>query len=138
MKINKTFILSALSITLLSTFTVDAAERTLLNNDSATISALSQSSPSLLSNNLAQLLGLSSRNTLQVKKSFTLDNSDSTTRYQQFYLGVPVLNDDAIISQKSNNSFKHAHGSVLKNIDAILKVLPLLSPLKELYSKLKT
>lgn len=121
MKINKTFILSALSITLLSTFTVDAAERTLLNNDSATISALSQSSPSLLSNNLAQLLGLSSRNTLQVKKSFTLDNSDSTTRYQQFYLGVPVLNDDAIISQKSNNSFKHAHGSVLKNIDADLK-----------------
>ena len=121
MKNNKTFLLSALSITLLSTFTINAAERTLLNNDSATISALSQSSPSLLSNNPAQLVGLSSGNTLQAKESFTLDNGDSTTRYQQFYLGVPVVNDDAIISQKNNNSFKHAHGSVLNNIEADIK-----------------
>jgi vibriolysin len=121
MKNNKTFILSALSITLMSTFSVDAAERKLLNDDNATISALSQSTSSLLNNAPAQLLGLSDSNTLQVKGNFILDNGDSTTRYQQFYQGIPVINDDAVISQKSDNSFKHAHGSVLNNIDADIK-----------------
>ena len=29
-----------------------------------------------------------------------------------------MINDDAIISQKSDSSFKHAHGSVLNNIDS--------------------
>jgi len=118
MKYNKTFLLSALSITLMSTFSVNAADRTLLNGDNATISAFSQTNPSLLNNNPAQLVGLSAGNTLQVRGNFTLDNGDRTTRYQQFYQGIPVINDDAIISQKSDSSFKHAHGSVLNNIDS--------------------
>lgn len=118
MKNNKTFLLSALSITLMSTFTVDAAERKLLNDDSATISALSQNIQSLSTSNPAQLVGLSADNSLEVKENFTLDNGDSTTRYQQFYQGIPVINDDAVISKKSDNSFKHAHGSVLNNIDS--------------------
>lgn len=116
MKNNKTFLLSALSITLMSTLSVDAAERKLLNGDSATISAFSQANPALFNNDPAQLVGLSVGNTLQVRGNFILDNGDSTTRYQQFYQGIPVINDDAIISQKSDNSFKHAHGSVLNNI----------------------
>jgi vibriolysin len=116
MKNNKTFLLSALSITLMSTLSVDAAERKLLNGDSATISAFSQANPALFNNDPAQIVGLSVGNTLQVRGNFILDNGDSTTRYQQFYQGIPVINDDAIISQKSDNSFKHAHGSVLNNI----------------------
>lgn len=115
---NKAFLLSALSITLMSTFSADAAERNLLNGNNATISAFSQTNPSFLNNNPAQLVGLSAGNTLQIRRSFTLNNGDRTTRYQQFYQGIPVINDDAVISQKSDNSFKHAHGSVLNNIDS--------------------
>jgi vibriolysin len=118
MKNNKIFLLSTLSIALMSTFNVDAAERKLLNNENEAISALSQSIPNLVINNPAQLVGLSLDNTLQVKGNFILNNGDSTTRYQQFYQGIPVINDDAIISQKSDHSFKHAHGSVLHDISS--------------------
>jgi vibriolysin len=117
MKKNKTLLLSTLSIALISSLSVDAAQRKHLNGDSATTSAFTQSNSAFLNSTPAQLLGLSSGNTLQVKGNFTLANGDSTTRYQQFYLGIPVINDDAIISKKSDNSFKHAHGSVLNYID---------------------
>jgi len=115
---NKTLLLSTLSITLMSIFSADAAERKLLNDNNATISAFSVTNPSFVNNNPAQLIGLSAGNTLQERVSFTLDNGDKTTRYQQFYQGIPVINDDAVISQKEDNSFKHAHGSVLNNIDS--------------------
>jgi len=102
----------------MSIFSADAAERKLLNDNNATISAFSVTNPSFVNNNPAQLIGLSAGNTLQERVSFTLDNGDKTTRYQQFYQGIPVINDDAVISQKEDNSFKHAHGSVLNNIDS--------------------
>jgi vibriolysin len=118
MKNNRIFILSTLSISLMSTLHVTAAERKLLNSDNETISAFSQTSTALLNSTPAQLIGLSLNNTLQIKKQFTLDNGDRTARYQQFYQDIPVINDDAIISHKSDQSFKHAHGSVLSSIDS--------------------
>jgi len=114
MKNNKRFLLSALSIALVSTFNVNAAERALLNDDII----LSQSSGTLLNDTPAKLVGLSENNILEIRKEFILANGDTTKRYQQLYLGLPVINDDAIISKKSDNSFKHAHGSVLKNIES--------------------
>jgi len=115
---NKTLLLSTLSITLMGIFSAEAAERKLLNDNNATISAFSVTNPSFVNNNPAQLIGLSAGNTLQERVSFTLDNGDRTTRYRQFYQGIPVINDDAVISQKGDNSFKHAHGSVLNNIES--------------------
>lgn len=117
MKNKKTLLLTTLAFTIMNSFVANGAERKLLNNDVATIAKLSQSDPIILNNDPAELVGLSDSNSLQVKKSFVLDNGDSTTRYQQFFQGIPVINDDAIISKTSDNNIKHLHGAVLAQID---------------------
>ena len=75
---NKTFLLSALTITLMSSLHASAADRKLLNEDAPTMARFSQAGPIILNADPAQLVGLAASNTLQVKKNFTLANGDST------------------------------------------------------------
>ncbi len=125
---NKAFLLSTLTVTLITFINANAAERKLLNENLVFIDKLSHNGPIILNEDPAQVFGLSVSNRLKEVKTYTLSNGDTTTRYQQFYYGLRVINDDAILSKTGDGYFKHLHGSVLTNIDDdITSIKPTLS-----------
>ena len=118
MNISSKFMLSALSLSML-TAVGHAAERQSLR-DNPTINNLiaeQQALPGSVSMNAKQLAGLNSNDdSLQVRKSYQNDNGSVTKRYQQFYKGIPVIGDDVIITRKNSGEFSFAHGAVLSDI----------------------
>lgn len=112
------FTLSALSLCVLASVG-HAAERKSLRDNTSLQSAIAQqqSIPSSVAANAAQLVGLSAQETLKPRKIYQNTNGTVTTRYQQFYKGVPVLGDDIIITTKQNGVSSFAHGAVLQGIE---------------------
>jgi vibriolysin len=122
------FLLSALTLGVMAATTVSAADKKFLRNDTNRLAIAAQSSPSLMSTNTAQFVGLGTDESLQIRKSILDADGSSTIRYQQLYKGVPVLGDDVVISSHADGSFKRAHGAVVSNIAADLTdVTPTLS-----------
>jgi len=118
------FVLSTIALSVLSSATVNAAQKVKLQDISQQFSAVtlaSQLTPE-------QTLGLTENESLSIVKIYTNTNGDVTTRYQQKYKNIPIIGDHAIVSRKANGSFKRAHGAVLYGIASDLQdVKPTLS-----------
>lgn len=111
------FTLSALSLCVMASVG-QAAERKSLRDNSNLQSAIAQqqSIPSSLAANASQLVGLSAQESLKPRKTYQNNNGTVTTRYQQYFKGIPVIGDDIIITSNSGGVSNFAHGAVLQNI----------------------
>lgn len=111
------FALSALSLCVMASVG-QAAERKSLRDNSSLQSAIAQqqSIPSSLAANASQLVGLSAQESLKPRKSYQNNNGTVTTRYQQYFKGVPVIGDDIVITSNSGGISSFAHGAVLQGI----------------------
>ena len=77
---------------------------------------------------LAQRLGLSELNTLKAIKTHRDPNGVITTRYHQFYDGIPVWGSQIIIQTDKHGVFKKASGTALYDIeDDIVSTQPRLT-----------
>ncbi|WP_444996740.1 M4 family metallopeptidase [Aliikangiella sp. IMCC44359] len=112
------FALSAITIGLLGSTLVQAAERHYLQEMSSELSVMSSNVSLASSNGAHQILGLSADESLQVVKTYADADGGTTVRYQQMYKGLPIFGDHAIISRYADNSFKLAHGAVFNGIAA--------------------
>lgn len=122
------FTLGAITIGLLGSSLVQAAEKQYLQEMSQELSIMSSTVSLASSNGAEQMLGLNANESFQVVKTFSDANGGTTVRYQQMYKGLPVLGDHAIISRHADSSFKLAHGVVVNGIAAdIDSVTPKLS-----------
>lgn len=112
------FTLSALSLCVLASVG-QAAERQSLRDNISLQNAIAQqqSIPSSLAANAAQLVGLSGQETLKPRKTYQNNNGTATTRYQQYYKGIPVIGDDIIVTTNANGVSSFAHGAVLQGIE---------------------
>jgi vibriolysin len=115
---NKIYVISTLALSVISASAVNAAERQYLRDNTNVLSIAAQNSPSMVTNNVAQFVGLSGDNDLVIRKSYKDADGSTTIRYQQVYKGVSVVGDDVIIASHASGIFKRAHGAVLKNIAA--------------------
>lgn len=111
-------VISTLTLGILSAATVTAAERQFLRDTTAGVSLAAKSTASNTTQAAEQLVGLSGDNTLRVRKVLTDRDGATTTRYQQYYKGIPVLGDDVVIARRASGAFKLAHGAVLAGIAA--------------------
>ena len=53
---------------------------------------------------------------LKARKTYTDKLGVTTVRYQQMFRGLPVLNEDIVVSTHADGAFKLGYGSVLKGI----------------------
>ncbi|TQV89585.1 M4 family metallopeptidase [Aliikangiella coralliicola] len=129
---NKTkFALSAITIGLLGSTLVNAAERQYLQEINKQLTTLSSNTLMTSASSTAQVLSLSANESLKPVKTYTEANGDITIRYQQMYMGLPVLGDHVIISRRADDTFKHAHGAVVNGIsNDIASVTPKFSAKK--------
>ena len=117
--INKLLVSSAVA-GLLGTFPVSAAERVFLSGNTDFHNSATNT---LMAVSPATLVGLSSNESLQVKRTYRDANGTTTIRYRQHYKGIPVLGDDIIISRHKNGNFKSAHGAVVNGLAADLPTI---------------
>lgn len=130
-------LLSAVALSVISASHVNAADKKFLRGETQQLAIAAQSSPSMITTNTAQFIGLGSDESLQIRKNIFDSDGSSTIRYQQMYKGIPILGDDVVISSHADGSFKRAHGAVLSNIaDDLSDVTPAFS-VKQLMRKAK-
>ncbi len=72
------FVISTLALSVISATAVNAAERQYLRNNTNNLSIAAQNSPSIITSDVAQFVGLSSDNDLVIRKTYK-DADGSTT-----------------------------------------------------------
>jgi vibriolysin len=121
-------LLSAVALSVIAATNVTAADKKFLRGETQQLAIAAQNSPSMITANTAQFVGLGADESLQIRKNIFDSDGSSTIRYQQMYKGIPILGDDVVISRHADGSFKRAHGAVLSNIaDDLSDVTPVFS-----------
>lgn len=99
----------------------EAANKQYLNVQGDMNSLLQSNSATLLSASATQLVGLGAGNELVLVKEFAGKNGEVTRRFQQMYMGVPVIGDHAILSFNKHGQVKRAHGAAVYDIASDVK-----------------
>ncbi|CCQ11896.1 Vibriolysin, extracellular zinc protease [Pseudoalteromonas luteoviolacea B = ATCC 29581] len=121
MKINK--IALATAVGLMAT-TVQAAEKKYLNVQPA-LQTLNVTGMSVQNTPAKDLIGLSTLDELIEINSFDHTDNKMTIKYQQYFMGVPVIGDSVSLTFTEQGSLARAHGAaVYKILEDLTSVTP--------------
>ncbi|WP_144391592.1 M4 family metallopeptidase [Pleionea sediminis] len=94
---------------------VTSAEREQLLDKTEYLNTLSKSSP-IIYHSPGRLLGLTPSNKLEIIKQHA-ENGFTYSRYRQYYKGLPVINESAVLKINDKGEVSSAFGSIIRKID---------------------